>query len=174
MVARGSSDNTGPAAASPAAAVVGYSWRLVRVVGPNGALTVPPGFRATLDFQPGGHLQGDDSVNALGSTYRLDPHGFHLVGDSTSTLVGSLPGDVVRDTVVAAIDAVFYQRGSTHPEIPASVQGTVLTVDARGYTLTLQRGHAVTDDAPPSPTTAPVTVGGITSGAPPSSSTRSR
>ena len=51
-----------------------------------------------------------------------------------------------------AIGAVFYQRGASHPEIPATVQGAVLTLHARGYTLTLQRGTRSPIDPPASPT----------------------
>jgi heat shock protein HslJ len=153
VVTRKSDDDTGPAAASPAAAVVGYSWRLDRVAAPGiAAFNVPSGLRATLAFEPGGHLQGDDTVNALFSTYRLDAQGFRLVGDSGSTLVGGLPGDRARDAVAAAIGAVFYQSNSGHPDVAASVHGAVLTLHARGYTLTMHRGHAVTDDPAPSPT----------------------
>lgn len=152
VVTRSSDDTNGPAARSPAAAAVGYRWQLMRVVGPHAALTVPSRLRATLAFEPGGHLQGDDSVNALFGTYQFDAHGFHLVGDSGSTLVGMLPGDRARDAVVAAMGAVFYQSDAGHPEIVASVQGGVLTMHARGYTLTLQRGRAVGDDPTPSPT----------------------
>ena len=158
IVTRRSGDDTGPAAVSPAAAVVGYSWRLVRVAAPGvAAFDVPSGLRATLAFEPGGHLQGDDTFNALFSTYRLDAQGFHLVGDSGSTLVGGSPFDPAREAVAAAIGAVFYQSDSGHPDVAASVHGAVLTVHARGYTLTMHRGHAVTDDPAPSPTTTRAT-----------------
>ena len=137
------SDDTAPVAGSPAAAVVGYTWQLVRVADDHTTLDVPSRLRATLAFEPGGHLQGDDSVNALCSTYRLDARG------STSSAIRDRRWSGCCPVIMTATWSLQPSvRSSTSPTpdiptIPATVQGSVLTVHARGYTLTLQRGHAV-------------------------------
>jgi hypothetical protein len=153
------SDDHG-SAASPAAALVGYEWRLEAVEDSHGRVTVPLSLHAWVGFTPDGSIRADDTVNAYGGSYRLTDRGYSPSDVFTTDVGSTAAADSERGRVIAAIESVMYiitSRPTATPllslDVAASVAGDTLTLHgAGGSTLTLRRDGPLHNDPPASRT----------------------
>lgn len=117
---------------------VGYRWQVVGLRDAFGKMPVPGGLHAGIAFTRDGHVLGNDTLNALGASYRANRRGY-TTRDAGTTLVGSMAMARDRKRIKTAVDAMFPMAAPRPIEIVVRVHRDNLTLSRSSFTLTLRR-----------------------------------
>lgn len=127
--------------------VIGFRWRVVKVIDSHGAVSVPSALGAQIGFSDDGYMFGKDTVNALQGDYELTAGGYSVRNGATTLLPHGL--DQNRERIIAAVDAMFLAvtRPGENPPVVVQVglAGTTLTLRRDDITLTLERAGTQPD-----------------------------
>lgn len=139
-----SEHHTAPPAAGKTAQFVGQRWRLVRIDDPQGRLDLPATTHASVTFERGGRMIGDDTVHGLDARYRLVPGGYDPseLAETANGLAGPVSGALKR--TLAAVGSCFSSPGSdgkppSITPVRAAVHGDRLVLHTTYGVLTFVR-----------------------------------
>jgi hypothetical protein len=135
---------------------LGYRWILTEVRDGSSRTAIPASGGGYIDLRRSGVLAANNGVNALTGRYSASGRSLVVTGVGT-TYVGYVGGDPIRDTVIAALNALVYGNrdgtgdGTAHDTVLAVTEAQ-MTLDASGLQLIFQRAEETPNQLRSGPT----------------------